>query len=611
MQIGILNETTVSEARVALTPDAVAKLGKLGYQVLVETAAGAAASFPDAAYQAAGAQIVARTQALAADVLLAINAPEPALLAQAKSGALFVSFMQPRTNQPLIDAALANNLTYLAMDMVPRISRAQAMDALSSLGNIAGYRGVIEAAAQFGRFFNGQITAAGKIPPAKVLVIGAGVAGLAAIGAAKNLGAQVRAFDARAEVKEQVESMGAKFLVVDVEQQKSADGYARETTAEFDAAAARLYAQQAKEVDVIITTANIPGRKAPELITAEMVASMKPGSVIVDLAAQTGGNCVLTQKDKLVVTDNGVKIVGYTNFHSKLALQASTLYANNLVNLFTLLTPNKDGNYQLDLADVIVRNMTVTLAAGAPALNLPAEVKVVEAPAAVEEQAAVEKQAAQETPAVEEPAVEEPAAAKLEQASDEPAATKLPNLQAQAAEVAESVIETAAEEAVPAHPQVAEPTLLFPPPPISVSAGQTNKTAAAPVTTQAVETPAQKRKRTLRRFVGILVAVLVYIYLSANLPSMFIGNLNTFVVASVLGYFIIWNVKPALHTPLMSLTNALSGIVLVGALLQLTDSGSFSVILGLVAIWFAAMNVFGGFAVTNRMLKMFIKKEGK
>ncbi|EFC87520.1 NAD(P)(+) transhydrogenase (AB-specific), alpha subunit [Neisseria mucosa ATCC 25996] len=362
MKIGIPRESLSGETRVACTPATVALLSKLGFETVVESGAGLAASLDDAAYQAAGATVADKATVWACPLLYKVNAPSEGELPLLKEGQTIVSFLWPRQNEALVEALRAKKVNALAMDMVPRISRAQALDALSSMANISGYRAVIEAANAFGRFFTGQITAAGKVPPAQVLVIGAGVAGLAAIGTANSLGAVVRAFDTRLEVAEQIESMGGKFLKLDFPQESggSGDGYAKVMSDEFIATEMKLFAEQAKEVDIIITTAAIPGKPAPKLITKEMVESMKSGSVIVDLAAATGGNCELTKPGELFVTDNGVKIIGYTDMANRLAGQSSQLYATNLVNLTKLLSPNKDGEITLDFEDVIIRNMTVT-----------------------------------------------------------------------------------------------------------------------------------------------------------------------------------------------------------------------------------------------------------
>ena len=360
MQIGVPKEILAGETRVAASPKSVEQLLKLGFDVNVESSAGELASFDDSSFQSSGASIVTKEEVWQSDLILKVNAPSDDEIALIKEGATLVSFIWPAQNPELMEKLSSKNINVMAMDSVPRISRAQALDALSSMANIAGYRAVVEAAHEFGRFFTGQITAAGKVPPAKVLVAGAGVAGLAAIGAAGSLGAIVRAFDVRPEVKEQVQSMGAEFLEVDFKEDSGAgDGYAKEMSDEFNKKAEELYAEQAKDVDIIITTALIPGRPAPKLITKEMVDSMKAGSVVVDLAAANGGNCEYTQADKVITTANGVKIVGYTDMVGRLPTQSSQLYATNLVNLLKLLCKEKDGNIDIDFEDVVLRGVTV------------------------------------------------------------------------------------------------------------------------------------------------------------------------------------------------------------------------------------------------------------
>src|SRR5829696_9505841 len=365
MRIGVPRETRPGETRVAATPVTVGKLLQLGYEVVVEGGAGAASSFPDEAYAEAGATVGTADGAWQADVVLRVNAPEVEEIARLRDGATMVSLISPGLNPDLVDALASRPITVLAVDAVPRISRAQSMDVLSSMANIAGYRAVIEAAHTFGRFFTGQVTAAGKVPPAKVLVVGAGVAGLAAIGAASSLGAIVRATDVRPEVAEQVRSLGGEYVAVpDAEEQGgqqpvSSDGYAREMSEDFNRRAAQMYAEQAKDVDIIVTTALIPGRPAPRLITEDMVASMRSGSVIVDMAAAQGGNVAGSVPDEIVVTANGVSIIGYTDLPGRLPAQASQLYGQNLVSLLTLLTPEKDGRLVLDMEDVVQRSMTV------------------------------------------------------------------------------------------------------------------------------------------------------------------------------------------------------------------------------------------------------------
>ncbi|HHS0624997.1 TPA: Re/Si-specific NAD(P)(+) transhydrogenase subunit alpha [Neisseria meningitidis] len=512
MKIGIPRESLSGETRVACTPATVALLGKLGFETVVESGAGLAASLDDAAYQTAGATVADKAAVWACPLIYKVNAPSEGELPLLNEGQTIVSFLWPRQNEALVEALRAKKVNALAMDMVPRISRAQALDALSSMANISGYRAVIEAANAFGRFFTGQITAAGKVPPAQVLVIGASVAGLAAIGTANSLGAVVRAFDTRLEVAEQIESMGGKFLKLDFPQESggSGDGYAKVMSDEFIAAEMKLFAEQAKEVDIIITTAAIPGKPAPKLITKEMVESMKSGSVIVDLAAATGGNCELTRPGELSVTDNGVKIIGYTDMANRLAGQSSQLYATNLVNLTKLLSPNKDGEITLDFEDVIIRNMTVTR----------------------------------------------------------------------------------------------DGEITFPPPPIQVSAQpqQTPSEKAAPAAK-----PEPKPVPLWKKLAPAVIAAVLVLWVGAVAPAAFLNHFIVFVLACVIGYYVVWNVSHSLHTPLMSVTNAISGIIVVGALLQIGQGNGFVSLLSFVAILIAGINIFGGFAVTRRMLNMFKK----
>ncbi|HFS7479491.1 TPA: Re/Si-specific NAD(P)(+) transhydrogenase subunit alpha [Neisseria meningitidis] len=512
MKIGIPRESLSGETRVACTPATVALLGKLGFETVVESGAGLAASLDDAAYQTAGATVADKAAVWVCPLIYKVNAPSEQELPLLNEGQTIVSFLWPRQNEALIEALRAKKVNALAMDMVPRISRAQALDALSSMANISGYRAVIEAANAFGRFFTGQITAAGKVPPAQVLVIGAGVAGLAAIGTANSLGAVVRAFDTRLEVAEQIESMGGKFLKLDFPQESggSGDGYAKVMSDEFIAAEMKLFAEQAKEVDIIITTAAIPGKPAPKLITKEMVESMKSGSVIVDLAAATGGNCELTRPGELSVTGNGVKIIGYTDMANRLAGQSSQLYATNLVNLTKLLSPNKDGEITLDFEDVIIRNMTVT------------------------------------------------------------------------------------------H----DGEITFPPPPIQVSAQpqQTPSEKAVPAAK-----PEPKPVPLWKKLAPAVIAAVLVLWVGAVAPAAFLNHFIVFVLACVIGYYVVWNVSHSLHTPLMSVTNAISGIIVVGALLQIGQGNGFVSLLSFVAILIAGINIFGGFAVTRRMLNMFKK----
>jgi len=510
MLIGVPRERLDNESRVAATPKTVQQILKLGFEVIVEHDAGFKASFEDQAFVAAGAKVGDAAQVWQADIIFKVNAPTDDEIALIKEGATLVSFIWPAQNPQLMEKLSAKKINVLAMDAVPRISRAQALDALSSMANIAGYRAVVEAAHEFGSFFTGQITAAGKVPPAKVLVIGAGVAGLAAIGAANSLGAIVRAFDSRPEVKEQVESMGASFLEIDFKEEGgSGDGYAKVMSEEFNRRALALYAEQAKEVDIIITTALIPGRPAPRLITKEMVESMKPGSVIVDLAAATGGNCELSKAGEVVVTDNQVKIIGYTDLPSRLPTQSSQLYGTNLVNLLKLLCKNKDGQIDINFDDVVLRGVTV----------------------------------------------------------------------------------------------IRDGEVTWPAPPIQVSAQPQQQAKAASAVKKEEEKPTDPRKKY-----GIMAAVgVLFLWLTSIAPAAFLSHLTVFVLACVVGYYVVWNVSHALHTPLMAVTNAISGIIIVGALLQISQGNFFISVLAFIAILVASINIFGGFRVTQRMLSMFRK----
>ena len=510
MLIGVPRELLDNESRVAATPKTVQQILKLGFDVIVEHDAGFKASFEDQAFVAAGAKVGDAAQVWQADIIFKVNAPTDDEIALIKEGATLVSFIWPAQNPQLMEKLSAKKINVLAMDAVPRISRAQALDALSSMANIAGYRAVVEAAHEFGSFFTGQITAAGKVPPAKVLVIGAGVAGLAAIGAANSLGAIVRAFDSRPEVKEQVESMGASFLEIDFKEEGgSGDGYAKVMSEEFNRRALALYAEQAKEVDIIITTALIPGRPAPRLITKEMVESMKPGSVIVDLAAATGGNCELSKAGEVVVTDNQVKIIGYTDLPSSLPTQSSQLYGTNLVNLLKLLCKNKDGQIDINFDDVVLRGVTV----------------------------------------------------------------------------------------------IRDGEVTWPAPPIQVSAQPQQQAKAASAVKKEEEKPTDPRKKY-----GIMAAVgVLFLWLTSIAPAAFLSHLTVFVLACVVGYYVVWNVSHALHTPLMAVTNAISGIIIVGALLQISQGNFFISVLAFIAILVASINIFGGFRVTQRMLSMFRK----
>ncbi|RSK26087.1 Re/Si-specific NAD(P)(+) transhydrogenase subunit alpha [Bacillus sp. HMF5848] len=512
MRIGIPKESLTGETRVAAIPKTVEQLKKLGFEVAVESGAGERASFTDEQYTNAGASCLNAEKVWQSDVIYKINPPNEEEVARMKKGTTLVSLIEPAQNKKLMERLNEKNINVLAMDMVPRISRAQSVDVLSSMANIGGYRAVMEATHAFGRFLNGQITAAGKVPPAKILVIGAGVAGLAAIGAGKSLGAIVRAFDTRSEVAEQIESMGGEFLKLDLDEDGStASGYAKEMSEAFVRAEMELFAAQAKEVDIIITTALIRGRPAPKLITKEMVDSMKPGSVIVDLAASTGGNCEYTVPGELVVTASGVKIIGYTDLPGRMPAQASDMYATNLVNLTKLLCKEKDGNIHIDFDDVILRNMTVTR----------------------------------------------------------------------------------------------NGQITFPPPEISVSAAPVKKEVQHPKT----ETKEPRNLSGLKYGFGI-AAILLFGWMGQVSPPEFLSHFTVFALAIVVGYYVIWKVTHALHTPLMSVTNAVSGIIVVGALLQINSSILAVKILAFIGILIASINIFGGFTVTHRMLKMFRKDQG-
>ena len=520
MKIGAPKEVFPGEDRVSMTPESAAHLQKLGHECVIEAGAGLAARYSDADYAAAGVEVVKTAAALwkAADVVVKVRAPEAAEVKRARKGQTVISFINPAGNADLLEALNKKGTTTIAMDMVPRISRAQKMDALSSMANIAGYRSVIEAGNNFGRFFTGQITAAGKVPPAKVLVVGAGVAGLAAIGTAVSLGAIVRAFDVRPEVAEQISSMGAEFLFLDFEDSQdgaATGGYAAPSSPEFREKQLELFRAQAPEVDIVITTALIPNREAPELWTEDMVAAMKPGSVIVDLAAEKGGNCKLTVADEKIVTDNGVTIIGYTDFPSRMATQASNLYANNIRHMLTDLTPEKDGVIVHDMEDDVIRGATVTH-------------------------------------------------------SDE---------------------------------------ITFPPPPPKVAAIAAAKPKPKEPTPEEIRAgevaafKAQTRQQVTLLSVG--AALLLLVGLVA--PPSFMQHFIVFVLAVFVGFQVIWNVSHALHTPLMAVTNAISSIIILGALMQMGSGSALVVILAALSVFMAGINIFGGFMVTRRMLAMFQK----
>jgi len=501
--VGVLKEARAGETRVAATPTTVAALQKLGYEVVVEPGAGESASFTDDAYAGAGARL---GDPLAADVVVGVNPPTLAQRDRLKPGATLIAMLNPRLDQEIVADLTQRPITALSMDAVPRISRAQSMDVLSSMANVAGYRAVVEAAHEFGRMFTGQVTAAGKIPPARVFVVGAGVAGLAAIGAASAMGAIVRAFDVRPEVAEQVESMGAEFVKVDFEAEVSTDGYAKEMTAEQEAATAAMYDEETRAADIVITTALIPGRPAPKLITEETIAAMRNGSVIVDMAAANGGNAALTKTDERIVTDNGVRILGYTDLAGRLPAQTSQLYGTNIVNLFKLLTPGKDGELVLDFDDVVQRGITV----------------------------------------------------------------------------------------------VRDGESTWPPPPVQVSAAP----QAPPVATAPAAEPKAPMSQG-RRLAVVSAAAAVLFLLTGLAPQQLQLNLTVFALAIVIGYYVIGHVHHALHTPLMSVTNAISGIIVVGALLQIGKGDTAITVISFAAVLLASINIFGGFAVTRRMLAMF------
>ncbi len=511
--IGIPREP---QTLVSATPDTVGKLIKLGYDVAVQAGAGDQANFPDSQFEAAGATIVGE-DVWSSDIVTTLDTPSAEHRAALKPGAMLISRLAPARNDELVAELAEKNVTAVAMDTVPRISRAQSMDVLSSQANIAGYRAVIEAANTFGRLFTGQVTAAGKVPPATVYVIGTGVAGLAAIGTANSMGAVVKATDLRPETAEQVESMGAEFVAIPTASEKSDDGYAKEMTQDQAAAAAKLYAEQSAAADIVITTANIPGRTSPVLLTAADVAKMKPGSVIVDMAAANGGNCELTVAGEVTTTDNGVKIIGYTDLAGRLPAQSSQLYGQNVVNLFKLVTPGKDGEVVLDLEDEIVRGITVT---------------------------------------------------KADEAGEAGSAADI----------------------------------LWPPPPVKVSAAPApnpKAETAEPSETSGQEAPARS---TLP---WKLLAGLLGIALVLASPLAVADEYMVLMLAVVVGFYVITAVTHKLHTPLMSETNAISGIILVGAILQVGSSNIAVAVLAFIAIVVASINIFGGFFVTRRMLTMF------
>ena len=524
MKIGVPKEVLDGEARVAMTPDSAAQLQKLGYSCAVETGAGRLAGFADDAYKAAGVEIAQTAAALwkDADIIAKVRPPSTAEVKHLNEGKTLISFFEPGGNDARMEAARASGANVIAMEMVPRISRAQKMDALSSMANIAGYRAVIEASGNFGRFFTGQITAAGKVPPAKVLVIGAGVAGLAAIGTSTSLGAITLAFDVRPEVAEQVESMGAEFVYLDFDEQGGAQdgaatgGYASVSSPEFREAQLAKFRELAPEIDIVITTALIPNREAPELWTEDMVKAMKRGSVIVDLAAEKGGNCKLTVKDEKIVTENGVTIIGYTDFPSRMAAQSSSLYATNIRHMMTDLTPEKDGQIQHNMDDDVIRGATVVHAG--------------------------------------------------------------------------------------------EITYPPPPPKVNAIAAKPKKSAPAPTAEEKKAAELAKfRTQTKSQIILLAIGAAVMLLIGAFAPESFMSHFIVFVLACFIGFSVIWGVSHSLHTPLMAVTNAISGIVILGALLQIGSGSWLVVLLAAISVFIAAINIVGGFLVTRRMLAMFQK----
>ena len=520
MLIGVPTESLPEETRVAATPQTVGRLVALGHEVVVQAGAGERASFPDEQYAEAGARVAGAAEAWGADLVLKVEAPVVEEVALLREGAVLAAQLSPAQRPHLLEALAERGVTALAMDAVPRISRAQSLDVLSSMTNLGGYRAVVEAAHEYGSVFTGQVTAAGSVPPAKVFVIGAGVAGLAAIGTASSLGAVVRAFDVRPETAEQVESMGGDFVRIELpEQAASSDGYAREMDADLEARAMEVYARECADADIVITTALIPGRPAPRLITAETVAAMRPGSVVVDMAARNGGNCELTEPGELVTTDNGVKVVGWTDLPARLPIQASQLFGTNVANLVALLTPEGDGQLVLDLDDEVQRAMTVT------------------------------------------------------------------------------------------H----EGEVLWPPPPVSVSAAPPAPPPDAPSPEEAarpeVRSGARHAADPRRAYVGIALGAVLLALLASISPPDLLGHLTVFVLAVIVGFYVITDVSHALHTPLLSETNAISAIILVGAMLQVGSEHTVVRALAVLAVAVASINVVGGFAVTGRMLRMFRREE--
>ncbi|QPM89248.1 Re/Si-specific NAD(P)(+) transhydrogenase subunit alpha [Pseudooceanicola algae] len=523
MKIGTPTEVFEGEARVAMTPDSALQLQKLGHECFIQSGAGQKASFTDAAYEEAGVTVLPDAATLfdTVDIVAKVRAPSDDEAKMLKSGQTLISFFNPAGNTELLDLCKDQGATVLAMEMIPRISRAQKMDALSSMANIAGYRAVIEAGNNYGRFFTGQITAAGKVPPAKVLIVGAGVAGLAAIGAATSLGAITYAFDVRPEVAEQVESMGAEFVYLDFEEEQtdgaSSGGYASVSSPEFREAQLAKFREIAPEMDIVITTALIPNREAPKLWLEDMIASMKRGSVIVDLAAEKGGNAEGTVPDEKIVTDNGVTIIGYTDFPSRMASQASSLYATNIRHLMTDLTPAKDGVVNQNMEDDVIRSATVTHGG----------------------------------------------------------------------------------------------EITFPPPPLKIKAIAAQKPKEkvkepTPEERRAAETAAFK-KQTRNQVTLLVIGAALLLGVGLVAPASFMQHFIVFVLSVFVGFQVIWGVSHSLHTPLMAVTNAISSIIILGALMQIGSGSWIVILLGSLSVFMAGINIFGGFLVTRRMLAMFQK----
>ncbi len=512
MIIGTPNEKINNETRTALTPNSAKELIKLGYSCIIEKDSGLLSGFLNKHYTDVGVQVVNSSKELwdKSDIIIKVREPtrkELKFLTQEKT---LISFFWPSLNEDLLVLASKTKANLISMDMVPRISRAQKLDALSSMANIAGYRAVIEACNNFERFLTGQITAAGKIPPAKILIIGAGVAGLAAIGTAQSLGAVVRAFDVRPEVAEQIESMGAEFLMLDFEEDTTGEsGYAKPASKNFIKKEMELFKKQAEEIDIVITTALIPGKPAPKLWLKEMVKIMKPGSVIVDLAAEQGGNCDLTVPGKIITTTNSVKIIGYTDFPGRMASQSSSLYASNIRHLIDDLTPNKNGKINLNMKDDVIRNVTI----------------------------------------------------------------------------------------------INNGKITWPPPPLKIPAiGKVEKNVPNENNEKLLE---KNKKAGLLQILILAIGAILMFVLGNYAPASFMQHLTVFVLACFVGYQVIWNVSHALHTPLMAVTNAISGIIIIGALLQINSTNNIVTILSSISVLIAMINIVGGFLVTKKMLDMF------